>query len=69
MTSCLTLGKVVKLKAHESVENVKQIARLLPGIGGSLTGEELQDALHVGDRIIALVSSLGFDFSGLSARA
>ncbi|KAJ5196742.1 Maleylacetate reductase [Penicillium cf. viridicatum] len=68
VTSCLTLGKVVKLKAHESVENAKQIARLLPGIGGSLTGDELQDALQVGDRIIALVSSLRFDFSGLSAR-
>jgi alcohol dehydrogenase class IV len=67
VTSCMTLGKVVKLKAHESVKNAKQIARLLPGTGGSLTGDELQDALQVGDRIIALVSSLRLDISDLSA--
>lgn len=67
-TSCLTLGKVVKLKAHESPQNARQIARLLPAVGASSTGDELHDALHVGDRIIDLVNSLKLGLLGLSAR-
>jgi alcohol dehydrogenase class IV len=68
ITSCMTLGKVVKLKAHESTWSAKQISRLLPGAGGHLTGEDLRDALEVGDRIIALVKSLGLDVPTLTVR-
>ncbi|PVH92624.1 putative Maleylacetate reductase [Periconia macrospinosa] len=68
ITSCMTLGKVVKLKAHESAWSAKQISRLLPGAGGCLTGDDLRDALEVGDRIIALVRSLGLDIPTLSDR-
>jgi alcohol dehydrogenase class IV len=67
ITSCMTLGKVVQLKAHESPENAKQIARLLPATGGGPTGDDLLDALEVKDRIIALANSLGLDIGALSA--
>jgi alcohol dehydrogenase class IV len=68
ITSCLTLGKVMQLKAHESPENAEQIARLLPVMEGDPTGDSLQDALEVGHRIINLVTSLNLDVSTLSAR-
>ncbi|KAL8911233.1 MAG: hypothetical protein Q9171_003580 [Xanthocarpia ochracea] len=67
-TSCMTLGKVVRLKAYESPETAKQISRLLPLAGGRPMGDNLQDALEVGDRIIGLVDSLELDVGGLSAR-
>lgn len=68
ITSCLTLGKVVQLKARESCWNANQIARLLPMIGGSRTGNDVNDALEVGLRIITLVNSLGVDTRPLSSR-
>jgi alcohol dehydrogenase class IV len=68
ITSCMTLGKVVKLKAHESTWSAKQICRLLPATGGHSTGDDVRDALEVGDRIIAFVQSLGLEFPTLSAR-
>jgi alcohol dehydrogenase class IV len=68
ITSCMTLGKVVRLKAQESPNNARQIARLLPAIGGNSTSDRVQDALEVGDRIIALVASLDLDLPCLSAQ-
>ncbi|KAF2123415.1 putative Maleylacetate reductase [Dothidotthia symphoricarpi CBS 119687] len=60
--------KGVKLKAHESMGSAKQICRLLPAMGGRLTGDDVRDALEVGDRIIALVKSLDLNVSTLSDR-
>jgi alcohol dehydrogenase class IV len=68
ITSCMTLGNVVKLKALESTWSAKQICRLLPATGGHLTGDDVRDALEVGDRIIAFVQSLGLEIPTLSAR-
>ncbi|KAL8791884.1 MAG: hypothetical protein Q9195_005546 [Heterodermia aff. obscurata] len=68
VTSCLTLGKVVRLKAGEAGGNAREIARLLGGMGGSSGGDDLGDALEVGDRIIRLVGSLGLDLGGLARR-
>ncbi|KAL8727588.1 MAG: hypothetical protein Q9181_005660 [Wetmoreana brouardii] len=68
ITSCMTLGKVVQLKAHESSKNAEQIIRLLPAARGRRTGDNLRDALEVGDRIVALVDSLGLSPGGLSDR-
>ena len=68
ITSCMTLGKVVKLKAQESAENARQIARLLPATGGQSVGSDALDALTVGDRIIDLVSSLNLNVGGLLDR-
>jgi alcohol dehydrogenase class IV len=67
ITSCMTLGKVVKLKSRESPINARHIARLLPAIGGKSTSDKLKDALEVGDSIIALVASLDLDLQCLSA--
>lgn len=66
ITSCLTLGKVVQLKAQESPENANQIARLLSATGGLSKRDNLADALEVSDRIICLVKSLSFDAGTLS---
>jgi alcohol dehydrogenase class IV len=43
ITSCLTLGKVVKLKA-EDPEAAEQIARILPFIGKNSSGDNKKDA-------------------------
>lgn len=66
ITSCMTLGKVVRLKAQESPENAKQIARLIAATRGSHKGNDLENAFEVSDRIINLVSSLDFDIGTLS---
>ena len=58
-TSCLALGPVVKFKAQDNEEDAIQIARLLPATGGMTTGNILNDALQVGDKIIMLVETLG----------
>lgn len=68
ITSCMTLGKVVLLKAQESPENARQIARLSAAAGVESTGNKLRDALDVGNRIILLVDSLGLNIEGLSVR-
>lgn len=67
-TSCMTLGKVIQLKAHESPVNASQISRLIGATGGNPTGDDLKDALEVGDRVLALVQSLKLDFGNLSSR-
>ncbi|KAG0651913.1 Dehydrogenase FUM7 [Hyphodiscus hymeniophilus] len=58
ITSCLTLGKVVKLKAQDP-EAAEQIARILPFIGKTSSGDNKKDAIAVGDAIVDLVQKLG----------
>jgi alcohol dehydrogenase class IV len=58
VTSCLTLGHVVKLKA-QNPEDAKQIARALPFIGEKASGDDKKDAERVGERILKLVEDLG----------
>lgn len=58
ITSCLTLGHVVRLKAQDPASAV-QIARMLPFIGQSRSGDDRADAERVGDAILQLVSNLG----------
>ncbi|KAF1913373.1 hypothetical protein BDU57DRAFT_522262 [Ampelomyces quisqualis] len=60
ITSCLTLGHVVKLKANDP-NAAEQIARVLPFIGESVSGDKKKDAEKVGDRILKLVKDLGLD--------
>ncbi|KAF2877403.1 hypothetical protein BDV95DRAFT_601803 [Massariosphaeria phaeospora] len=60
ITSCLTLGHVVKLKASDAAA-AEQIARLLPFLGESRSGDDGKDARSVGDRILQLVKTLGLD--------
>lgn len=62
ITSCLTLGKVVKLKA-EKPEDAEQIARALPFIGQASSGDNKQNAIKVGAAIEELVRSLGLESS------
>lgn len=59
VTSTLTLGHVAKLKADESAFNASQLARLLPFIGESRSGDDVADAKKVGDKILQLVKDLG----------
>ncbi|KAF2722488.1 Dehydroquinate synthase-like protein [Polychaeton citri CBS 116435] len=59
ITSCLTLGHVVKLKAKLSSADAVQIARMVPYIGLKSTGDTVQDALAVGDAVLNLVEVLG----------
>lgn len=60
ITSCLTLGHVVKLKAQDPAA-AEQVARLLPFIGESASGDAEKDAEKVGDRILRLVKELELD--------
>lgn len=59
VTSCLTLGHVVKIKAGASKEDAAKIARILPHIGQSRSGDDVADANKVGDAILDLVQRLG----------
>ena len=60
ITSCLTLGRVVELKAKDP-EAAAQVARLLPLLGESGSGDEQKDAERVGGRVLELVRELGLD--------
>lgn len=60
ITSCLTLGHVVKLKAADEGA-AEQLARVLPFIGEKVSGDNKKDAEKVGDRILGLVKELGLD--------
>jgi alcohol dehydrogenase class IV len=60
ITSCLTLGHVVKLKAEDPAA-AEQVARLLPFIGEASSGDAKKDAEKVGDRILKLVKELQLD--------
>jgi alcohol dehydrogenase class IV len=59
VTSCLTLGHVVKLKTAQSKENAKRCADLLPMTGASRTGDDVKDGNAMGDAILDLVERLG----------
>jgi alcohol dehydrogenase class IV len=59
VTSCLTLGPIVKLKARFEKDDAKQIAAILPAIGGIESNDLIHDCELVGDKIIRLVSDLG----------
>jgi len=58
VTSCMTLGHVVQLKAKTDPNAAASIARLLPMIGGKRSGDDVQDAVQVGKRILQLVDEL-----------
>lgn len=58
ITSCLTLGHVVKLKAAEPAA-ANQIARMAPFIGVQRTGDDKKDADAVGQAILDLVDKVG----------
>ncbi|KIW57643.1 hypothetical protein PV05_02210 [Exophiala xenobiotica] len=59
VTSCLTLGHVVKLKARQSKQNAEAIANILPYIGQARSGDDLKDSDTLGDRILGLVQDSG----------
>jgi alcohol dehydrogenase class IV len=59
ITSCLTLGHVMKLKAHSSRDDAAQIARILPFIGQTRSGDDVTDATKAGDAVLDLVQRLG----------
>jgi len=58
VTSCITLGHVVKLKAKDSAA-ASQISRMAPFLGLPETGDIRHDAEGVGQAILDLVTSLG----------
>jgi alcohol dehydrogenase class IV len=59
ITSCLTLGHVMKLKAHSSRDDAAQIARILPFTGQAWSGDDVADATKAGDAVLDLVQRLG----------
>ncbi|KAL6241952.1 hypothetical protein RBB50_011197 [Rhinocladiella similis] len=59
ITSCLTLGHVVKLKARQNKDNAEAIAGILPYLGRERSGDNLKDSDVVGDGILGLVKDLG----------
>ena len=59
VTSCLTLGHVAKLKANTDPAAAANLARMLPYVGGKVTGDDKKDGAEVGDRILQLVQELG----------
>lgn len=61
ITSCLTLGHVVKLKARGDEKDAAAVARILDVLPGEKrSGDDVKDAEVVGDRILKLVDDLGF---------
>jgi len=60
ITSCLTLGHVVKLKAGDPAA-AEQVARLLPFLGEARSGNNGKDAEKVGEQVLKLVRDLGLD--------
>ena len=60
ITSCITLASVVRLKA-QTPEDAAQLARALPFIGESRSGDDKKDAIKMGDAIEHLVNDLGLD--------
>jgi alcohol dehydrogenase class IV len=59
ITSCMTLGHVVKLKASTDASAASQVARLCPFVGVTKTGDDKKDGQAVGDAILKLVEDLG----------
>jgi alcohol dehydrogenase class IV len=59
ITSCLTLAGVVRLKAQSDPEAAAQLARVLPYVGKTPSGDHKKDALALADAIEGLVKELG----------
>ena len=60
VTSCLTLGHVVKLKASSNPADASSIAAILPAsLDKPRTGDDVKDSEVVGDAILELVRDLG----------
>ncbi|KAI4173471.1 MAG: hypothetical protein LQ348_006577 [Seirophora lacunosa] len=59
-TSCLTLASVVRLKA-EKPEDAEQLAKILPYIGRTRSGDNREDAVSVGNAIDELLKDVGLD--------
>lgn len=60
VTSTLTLGHVVRLKA-EDPKAAQQLSRMLPFLGENKSGDDETDARRVGERILQLVTDLGLE--------
>lgn len=60
ITSCITLAGVVRLKANNP-EDAVQLARALPFIGVSRSGDDKKDTIAVGDAVGKLVIDLGLE--------
>ena len=60
ITSCISLAGVVKMKAQDPA-SAAQLARILPGVRQSRSGDDKGDALKVGDAIDRLVKDLGLE--------
>ncbi|KAF2223858.1 hypothetical protein BDZ85DRAFT_273976 [Elsinoe ampelina] len=60
-TSCLTLGKVVQLKAQQGGDVAAQIVRATPAAGVQRTGDDVKDAVEVGKAVEKLVRDLGLE--------
>lgn len=58
-TSCLTLGKVVQLKAQSGGDAASQIARATSAAGVQRSGDDVKDAVEVGKAVEKLVDDLG----------
>ncbi|KAM5492259.1 hypothetical protein MaudMau93_001563 [Microsporum audouinii] len=58
ITSCISLAKTVHFKAARNPEEAHQIAKILPYIGLTCSGDDSRDANAVGDAIAKLVESL-----------
>lgn len=59
ITSCLTLGQVVKVKAESNEDDAKQLARMAPFVGVTTSGDAKKDGMAVGDAVIKLVEDIG----------
>lgn len=59
VTSCLTLGHVVALKARLDSRDAQSIANTLPCFGTERSGNDVVDSQEVGRRILQLVQDLG----------
>lgn len=60
ITSCMTLGEVVKLKAQGDPGDAAAVAAILDVFGEKRSGNDVEDAKVVGDKINKLVNQLGF---------
>lgn len=60
ITSCMTLGEVVKLKAQGDPNDAAAVAAILDVFGEKRSGNDVNDAKVVGDKINKLVNQLGF---------
>ncbi|KAG8630193.1 hypothetical protein KVT40_001812 [Elsinoe batatas] len=68
VTSCLTLAKVVEMKAGYGGEQTKEIARLVEVVGGERKGGVEKDAKEVARRVEWLVEELGVEVGTLTER-